>query len=230
MLDLVFAHEHSLESHLLVKKKPGRRDRNALGTHAALIAAGRRAFSTVGFAEASLDEIVARAGVTTGAVYHHFDNKKGLFRAVAESIEQEILDSVKACLEAASDRPPWEQLEIGLSESLDLCSAPGVARILFSDAPNVIGVREWREIEVEYGFGLLGKSLALLEEAGELRPGSAEVSGKALLGALMEAAHAVAAADDREAVLQLARQTLNSFLSALKPDEALRSARGTGLP
>ena len=193
-----------------------RREDNALSTRAALIAAGSRAFSTIGFAEAALDQIVSDAGVTTGALYHHFKNKKELFRAVAEDIEQEILDSVRERLDAASNLPTWDQLEAGLSASLELCSAPGVARILFGEAPNVIGAREWREIELEYGFGLLSERFAALESAGDIQPGTTEIAANAMLGALMETAHAVAAADQREAALRVARATLNSFLWSLK--------------
>ena len=73
----------------------------------ALLRAGRRQFGTVGYDAASLEDIVAEARVTTGAVYHHFSGKKGLFLAVAEQLEQELLTKASA----VQNDDPWLQLQ-----------------------------------------------------------------------------------------------------------------------
>jgi AcrR family transcriptional regulator len=196
------------------RKTPGRRDANARATRDAIIAAARAAFAANGFAGTALEDIVRDAGITTGALYHHFGNKKGLFRAVAESIEQEILEQVAAGLPAG--KSPWQQLEYGITSALELCAHPDVRRILFSDAPTVIGVREWREIELRYGFGLMRELLQQLEQAGEIHRGSVDLAAQVLLGAVIEAVHAVALADDPARATEQARAMLMTFVRALR--------------
>lgn len=192
----------------------GRREANAKATRDAMIAAGRNAFVRHGFADASLDDIVQDAQVTTGALYHHFGNKKGLFQAVAESLEQDILDRISASL--SDDMNGWEQLETAMRLTFDLCADSGVHRILFSDAPNVIGMREWRDIELRYGFGLVRRILAKLNEDGEIDCCSVDLTAQMLLGAVMEAVHAVVMADDSERIAADAQKTLLGFIETLK--------------
>lgn len=183
-----------------------------------MIAAGRSAFSEHGFATASLEQIVEDAGVTTGALYHHFGNKKALFQAVAESIEQEIMEQISAALTDSMDG--WQQLETGLHLTFELCTNAGVHRILFSDAPNVIGMREWRHIEMRYGFGLMSQALENLRAAGEIKCDSVDLTARILLGGLMEAVHAAVAAEDSERVIAEAKLTLLGFINALRRDPA----------
>lgn len=192
----------------------GRREANTKATRDAMIAAGRAAFTQHGFADASLDEIVQEAQVTTGALYHHFGNKKGLFQAVAESIEQDILDRISASLN--DEMSGWEQLEMAMHMTFALCADSGVHRILFSDAPNVIGMREWRSIELRYGFGLVRRILNKLKEDGELSCCSVDLTAQMLLGAVMEAVHAVVMSEDSERTAADAKQTLLGFMETLK--------------
>lgn len=192
----------------------GRREANAKATRDAMIAAGRAAFAQHGFADASLDAIVQDAQVTTGALYHHFGNKKGLFQAVAESIEQQLLERISAAL--TDDMSGWDQLEMAMHLTFALCADSGIHRILFSDAPNVIGMREWRSIELRYGFGLVRKILGKLNDEGELACCSVDLTAQMLLGAVMEAVHAVAMSDNQEQTAAAARQTLLGFINTLK--------------
>lgn len=196
----------------------GRRDANAKATRDAILEAGRAAFAASGFTAAALDDIVRSARVTTGAVYHHFGNKKGLFQAVAESLEQEIVDAIAAAL--TPDMTPWQALEHGLDETLELCARPDVRRILFSDAPNVIGLREWRAIELRYGFGLMRQLLEQLEASGEIRTGSVDLTAQIMLGAVIEAVHAIAERSDTARATEEARATLLTFLNSLRRDPA----------
>ncbi|MEX0738807.1 MAG: TetR/AcrR family transcriptional regulator [Pseudohongiella sp.] len=192
----------------------GRREANAKATRGAMIAAGREAFIRHGFADASLDDIVQDAQVTTGALYHHFGNKKGLFQAVAESLEQDMLERISAAL--TDDMNGWEQLETAMHLTFALCADSGVHRILFSDAPNVIGMREWRDIELRYGFGLVHRILAKLHEDGEINCCSVDLTAQMLLGAVMEAVHAMVMSDDSERTAAEAKKTLLGFIETLK--------------
>ncbi|WP_237133181.1 TetR/AcrR family transcriptional regulator [Pseudohongiella sp. O18] len=195
-----------------------RREANARATRDAMIRAGRAAFSQYGFAEAPLDVIVQEAQVTTGALYHHFGNKKGLFQAVAESIEQEILDRISAAL--SDDMSGWEQLETAMHMTFALCADAGVHRILFSDAPNVIGMREWRSIELRYGFGLVRGILGKLKDEGQLCCNSTDLTAQMLLGAVMEAVHAVVMSEDSERTAAEAKETLLGFMQTLRTTPA----------
>src|SRR5437868_1913373 len=125
-----------------------RREENREATRRAILDAARHAFGRDGFEAASLAEIVREARVTTGAVYHHFGDKRGLFRQVAEDIEGEILAKVGMAAAARSD--PWEGLMAALDASLEFCRDPELRRIIFMDARTVLGAEAWREIEQQY--------------------------------------------------------------------------------
>ena len=191
-----------------------RRDANAEATRALIIKKARKVFAKKGYADAWLAEIVAAAKVTTGAVYHHFGDKKGLFLAVAESVEADILKGVMLAASRKSD--PWERLLAAVDATLDICAAPDVQRIVFIDAPTVIGPAAWREIELKYAFGAMQAALQRLIASGVIRPGSADVLASILLGALMEAARAVARAGGRDAARKDARATMARLFTSLR--------------
>ena len=195
-------------------KPPGQRDINAEATRALIIAKARKVFAKKGFADAGLAEIVSAAKVTTGAVYHHFGDKKGLFLAVAETVERDILKGVG--LAAATKSGSWDQLLAAVDATLEICAEPDVQRIVFIDAPTVIGPAAWREIELKYAFGGMRTALRGLIEAGVIRPGSADVLASILLGALIEAARAVARAGDKRAAMVDARATVARLFTSLR--------------
>ena len=195
-------------------KPPSRRDTNAEATRALIIDKARKVFAKKGFADAELAAIVTAARVTTGAVYHHFGDKKGLFLAVAESVERDILKGV--LLAAATKSGSWEQLLAAVDATLEICSEPDVQRIIFIDAPTVIGPAAWREIELKYAFGGMLQALRGLIDEGVIRSGSADVLASILLGALIEAARAVARARDKHAAMVDARATLARLFASLR--------------
>ncbi len=194
--------------------RPKKRQRNKAATRRAIIDAGRRLFGRHGYSATALSDIVAAADVTTGALYHHFGDKKGLFRAVAENVEEDILAEITAIL--LPDMTPWAMLSDGMSITLDICARPDLQRIIFTDAPMVIGMREWRQVELKYGFGLMRQTLQGLADQGELSAPSVDMTAQILLGALIEAAHAIALAKDRAAALDDAKATLQTMIQALR--------------
>jgi len=181
-----------------------------------IIAAARIAFAQDGYAQASLNDIIAAAEVTTGAIYHHFGDKKGLFQAVAESLEQEILDEVSKRINAA--KSPWEVFEAGIVETLEVCTRPDIQRIVFREAPTVIGLREWRDIEVKYAFGIMRATVRELAKNGLLTTSAPDMTAQILLGALMEAAHSVSEARNKKAALKSAKETMTAMLRALSTE------------
>src|SRR3954466_5806622 len=122
-------------------------------TRGALMAPGRELFGARGYADVGTEEIVRAARVTRGALYHHFRDKRDLFREVHESLERELVERVAASMKGVDD--PIERVEIGLRAFLDACTEPAMIRIALIDAPTVLGWEEWREIDARYGLGIV---------------------------------------------------------------------------
>lgn len=182
-------------------------------TRARIIAAAQTIFTQDGFANAALADIVKKANVTTGAIYHHFGGKKELFIAVAEHLEQVILDEVAKTTPQGTSG--WAALEWGALKTLEISIRPEIQRIVFRDAPSVVGLNEWRAIEKKYAFGLMMETLGALPEQSEDR-GTPEITAQILLGAVSEAANAVALSDSPEKALEEAKSTLSLMIRALQ--------------
>lgn len=177
-------------------------------TRALLLAAAREVFAESGFAAATIDEIVRRAGVTRGALYHHFDSKEDLFRAVYEAMEQELAQrSTEAAL---TGRTPLSRLRRGIDTFLDACLEPAVQRIVLLDALSVLGWETWHEIGVRHNFGLLVVGLQDVVPRRELEPLAHLVQG-----ALMRAGMVIARADDPQATRKAMGAEVRALLAGL---------------
>jgi len=182
-------------------------------TRGALIEAARRLFADRGYAAVGTEEIVRAAGVTRGALYHHFEGKRDLLRAVYEQLESEIATEVATAVTPGAG--VLETLSAGAQMFLDRCLEPEVQRIVLLDAPAVLGWEEWREIGARYGLGLIAGLLTAGIESGELRDQPVEPLAHALLGALDEIAMLVARADDPAVARAEAGETIESLLGAV---------------
>ena len=186
-------------------------DRSAQ-TRVALLNAARALFAEKGFAATSRDEIAARAGVTRGALYHHFESKTALALAVVAELETDLVDRVvSAALEGEGVR---EQLHRGCRAYMDACADPTVARILV-DAPAVIGVAACRALDAEACLPLLQDAFARSREEGVAVPGDPGVAAALLLGFLNEAAGFIAATPFNRARREAVTATVDAFLSKL---------------
>ncbi len=173
--------------------QPGRREAEAQATREALIDAGLELFTQRGYAGVSTEEIVARAKVTRGALYHHFTDKRDLFRAVFERVEADLMERIGETMESASD--PYELMVSGMRAFLDACEEPAVKQISLTDAPAVLGWPEWREIDNRHGLGLTRAALDGAVEAGLIRPIATEPMAHLFVAALSEAAFVIAHAE-----------------------------------
>src|SRR3954449_9948418 len=133
-------------------------------TRGALVAAGRRLFGARGYASVGTEEIVAAAGVTRGALYHHFRDKRDLFRAVFVDSETSFVQRVGEAVAGVED--PYELLVGALEATLDACTDRELARIAFLDGPAVLGYEDWRAIVDGYSLGLLTALLGQAMESG----------------------------------------------------------------
>ncbi len=183
-------------------------------TQAELISTARRLFAERGYSGVGTEEIVSAAGVTRGALYHHFDGKTGLFRAVFEQIEGELAE--RFAHEALSEADPWDAMVAGLELFLEVCREPEVRQIALLDAPSVLGWTTWREIESRYSLGLIKLGLQNLIDAGITRPQPIDPLAHAILGMLTEAGLYVAGADDADAARAEMGEVLRGTLEGLR--------------
>ena len=182
-------------------------------TRAALIAAARRLFAARGYADVGTEEIVRAAGVTRGALYHHFAAKPQLFEAVYEQVESELTEKIAAGALGGSD--PMDALRSGTEMFLDACLEPEVQRIVLLDAPAVLGWERWREIAADHGLGLVEAALGAAMESGAIARQPLAPLAHVMMGALDEAAMLVARADDPDAARAEVGATLHGILEAL---------------
>ena len=174
----------------------------------------RALFASQGYAATSTAQIVAATGMTKGALYHHFDDKRGLFRAVVEELETELADEVAAAANSATDT--WSRLDAACRSYLDVCLRPDVQRILVLDAPAVLGWHEWCEIDKDHGIRMFENYLQDAAAEGALTDQQPELVATMLLGALNVAAR-VASQDTDEAELRAqVTQTIQRLLAGLR--------------
>lgn len=181
-------------------------------TTAALLDAARELFAQDGYAATSLDAVVAGAGVTKGALYHHFEGKRDLFAAVFARENERLLDAIAAAYGREAD--PWDALGAGCQAFLEQTQEPAMQRIFLLDATAALGYERIRELESD--------SLALMElgieraiEAGRIVPRPAKPLAHMLFGAICEIAMVTARATDQEAALAEATSELGRLLAAL---------------
>ena len=194
-------------------RRPGRRAAEAQATRDALISAARELFTECGYAGVGTEQIVARAKVTRGALYHHFADKRDLFRAVFERVEADLMERIGARMEATAD--PWELMLAGMRSFLDACEEPAVKQISLTDAPSVLGWQEWREIDNRHGLGLTRAALQGAAEAGVLRPIPVDAMAHLFVAALSEAAFVIAHADHPRNARREVEQALIELIEGL---------------
>jgi AcrR family transcriptional regulator len=182
-------------------------------TRAALLAAARELFAEQGFVATGREQIAERAGVTRGALYHHFDSKEQLFRAVVEQLEEEL--GAQVMLAAASSPDAAEQLRLGCMAFLDACLDPAVRRVVLIEAPVVLGWDQWREIDAQHGLSLVKHALEAVVASGQMTPVAVEPLAHLLLGALNEAALLVANAPKPKAARVEVGRTVELVLERL---------------
>ena len=180
-------------------------------TKAKLQQVARDLFAKRGFAAVSAEELVAKAGVTRGALYHHYDGKEGLFAAVVEDIMREL--HAKLAAEAGKEDDPLKALERGIRTFLTISTKPAIQQILLIDGPAVLGWRQWREMDARFGLGLLKRALAGAMSAGRLRHQDVDLLAHALLGALTEVAMVVARAQKPAAAQRAAEQAITAMVA-----------------
>jgi AcrR family transcriptional regulator len=184
-------------------------------TREALIAAARPLFAAHGFSEVALEAIVRSAGVTRGALYHHFADKTELFATVFERVEGEVAARMGEAIAAAGETDAIEVMRLGAAFWLDACSDPEIQRIALVDAPAVLGWTRWTEIGNRYNIGLVRALLSSAIETARIPPQPIEATALTMLGAMREATLYVARAEDHDTARQEAGAVIDRLIGAL---------------
>lgn len=181
-------------------------------TRAKLVETARRAFATQGFAHTSMDDFTAAAGLTRGALQHHFGNKEGMLVAVIEQIEAEVGERLQAVADAAPS--PWEGFRLRCRAYLELALEPEIRQIILQDARAVFG--DVPHAAQCVGIEALRVALDELIVQGSVAPLHADVSARMIYGAVTEASFWIAEPDgDHEVRLAQALDSLERLLDGL---------------
>ena len=180
-------------------------------TRAKLIAAARQAFGTIGYAEASMDDFTASAGLTRGALYHHFGDKKGLLEAVIAEIDGEMAARVNEVASRAPTR--WQHFVDECTTYIEMALEPEIQRIMFRDGPAVLGdPAQWSNANA--CVGSMTDHLTALQGEGVVVPGvDPETAARLINGASSQAAQRIANSNDPEAT---SRKEVSAFKQLLE--------------
>lgn len=170
-------------------------------TRAKLVAAGRRAFAENGYAAASMDQLTSDAGLTRGALYHHFGGKRGLLEAVIEQIDAEAAERLKAAGDRSGDA--WQALLDEGVAYIRLALEPEFQRIMLLDGPAVLGDPSRWPGQNACLIATTAAIQALIDQ-GRIAPVDPEAAARLFDGAALDAALWIAASDDPEAVAERA--------------------------
>ncbi|MFE7719856.1 TetR/AcrR family transcriptional regulator [Nocardia rhizosphaerihabitans] len=184
-------------------------------TRAALEQAGRSLFAERGFAGTSAEQLVADAGVTRGALHHHYGDKRGLFLAVLEQVETEATAEIASAVAAVDPDDVIAGMTAGLACFLDICARPEMLRIVLMDAPTVLGWPAFRDFESRHGLGLITDQLQRAVDAGLVPAVPVPVLAQLLLSAITEASLIVAHAEDPDRARGETQQSLLLLITGL---------------
>ncbi|MFI9404058.1 TetR/AcrR family transcriptional regulator [Nocardia sp. NPDC052316] len=184
-------------------------------TRGAVIRAARELFGQHGYGAVSTVAVAEAAGVSRGALYHQFSEKRELFEAVFEDLERSLVAVIGTAVAASDSGDPLADLIVGCLAWLQASTAPEVQRIALLDGPVVLGWHRWREIERQHTIGLLENALAGAIAAGRVRSQPVRPLALIIVGALDEASQYLAHTEDGSADAAAARSVIEQLISGL---------------
>ena len=194
------------------------RDQRAEETRSSLIGAAAQLFEQRGYAATSLDDIAASARTTKGAVYHHFEDKRALFREVynrlaAATAEAVVSETARVRLDGADDRDRAQAaMKRALRAYLRQAAEGKGRRVLFQDGLMVLGGVECRAIDAKYGLGMITQLVEAVADPALLRASGSDIIARLLLALVIEAGQIIGSASDPE---QTTKQVERVMLRAL---------------
>ena len=197
------------------RKTTSRRQDYSSSTKKALIDSVTDLFTQHGYAGTSLDEVVAAARVTKGALYHHFSSKLDLFESVFLEVQGATTAEVENAIKSSND--PWERAQIGLGKFLEVCRRPQFRRICMQEGPVALGHERWQEAEKMATFGIIERAVDdLLADLGDDIGVLGDSFAAIFYGAIRSASEFVADADDPDAASESVQATIGALLAGLR--------------
>jgi AcrR family transcriptional regulator len=210
-----------------------RRAEHIADTRAALVQTARELFADKGYAATGTEEIVARARVTRGALYHHFGDKAGLFRAVMEAVASDLAHRlIDQQLAGATGLAggAWDQLRDGIQAFLDACDGSDFQRIVLIDGPAVLGHGAWADLVEQHGLGLLRTWLQQAIDDHQIDPLPADPLAHLLAALIGEASLYIARAADPARARRETGATIDRILTGLRSQPASTVSRPGAIP
>jgi AcrR family transcriptional regulator len=186
-------------------------------TRRSLLDAARRLFGEQGYENVSAEELVTAAGVTRGALYHHFEDKKDVFRTLVVEVEEELDGRIRAAAEQAET--PWGLLEDGVRAALEACLERDIARIVMLDGPAVLGWDGWDAVDADFGIAQATLGLQVLQGEGVVAEQPVEPLARMVVALLNGACRFVAQSADPRAAVDEVHPAVMSLLAGLRVDD-----------
>jgi AcrR family transcriptional regulator len=190
-----------------------RQAENSAATRAALLKIARKLFAERSYADTATEEVVRRARVTRGALYHHFRDKQDLFKGVLHEEERKLTEIVAVA--AAAEPDPWRALKAGSEAFLDACLDPAVRQIVLIDAPAVLGWEVYREIDASYFLAGIKESIRAAIDIKLIPLQPVDALAHLLMGALHEASLLIAYSDDRATTRSEVSETIDRLFTGI---------------
>lgn len=196
-------------------KANGIRAKAAAATRSHIVDCAKALFATEGYEAISIERIVEAAGVTKGALYHHFKNKRALFETVFEAAEIELSGRASPELAQAEGADTWSRYRIRVQTYLDAILDARFHQILLVDGPAVFGWAEWRSREAAHGIESLTKALSQAIDEGNVPPLPVPPLADIVVAAIHEAALTIVNATDRASARHEIGPVLDHFLAGI---------------
>lgn len=194
-----------------------------ISTRERIVVTARRLFTSNGYEHTSTEAVLQESGVSRGALYHHFDDKRALFTAVLEAVEADIASRTSSAAAGLDD--PSDALRAAFDAFLGMACEAEVRQIVLIDAHSVVGWHKWREIDERHGFGRLKAGLARIAANGRIPPEMVDTYAHILLASLFELAFLLARSSDPRGALDTSRRAMQELLHRLlSPAAAISGA------
>jgi AcrR family transcriptional regulator len=192
---------------------PGKRAAQGRATRGQLIEVATGLFAEHGYEGTSIEAVLTAAGVSRGALYHHFAGKEALFTAVLEALSERIIEQQTEIISGCTD--PVEALRTGALGWIDMAGDPVIQRIMLVDAPSVLGWEQWRAMDEGRTVSAMREMLQAVSDTGRLPAELVGPFAHMILAALDEAALIVARAPDSRVAVAEERRAVEEFLARL---------------
>lgn len=199
---------------LRAARKTSRRQDYSSSTKRALLDNAAKLFTDHGYAGTSLDEVVAAARVTKGALYHHFPSKLALFESVFDRLQATTTRSIEKRINTSKD--PWERAQIGLESFLEVCREPQFRRICLQEGPVALGHERWAVAERAATLGIVKRTVDdLLSDLGGAEDLS-EAFAAIFYGAIRSSSEYVADAADADEAAEEVQAAIGAILAGMR--------------